>query len=219
MHDKVAALEKLARGGSAACSRNRQMQTRFCTALLGHSETTKPRSKRNRRASWARQKWMPVPKAMWWFGLPSRSSFSGASCLEELGFDVVGAKGFARIKALADAVDAVYSSDEAKQRFEILARQVFARFKALLMEPTAFAYVERHDNIEATYKKLTERRDTADVTELQLALESPVGGILRRGWASAFSRSGHQLPRVLAIYECTPWLSSSVLWCRQKCLL
>jgi hypothetical protein len=36
---------------------------------------------------------------------------------------------------------------------------VFIRFKALLMEPTAFAYAERHDNIEAIYKKLTERRD------------------------------------------------------------
>jgi type I restriction enzyme, R subunit len=89
--------------------------------------------------------------------------------LRGLGFDagsLIGAKGFARIKALADAVDAVYSSDEAKRRFEILARQVFIRFKALLMEPTAFAYGERHDNIEAIYKKLTERRDTADVTEL-----------------------------------------------------
>jgi type I restriction enzyme R subunit len=89
--------------------------------------------------------------------------------LRGLGFDpatLIGSKGFARIRGLADAVEAVYSSDEAKRRFEILARQVFIRFKALLMEPTVFAYAERHDNIEAIYKKLTERRDTADVTEL-----------------------------------------------------
>ena len=89
--------------------------------------------------------------------------------LRSLGFDpasLIGTKGFARIKGLADAVNAVYTTDEAKRRFEILARQVFIRFKALLMEPTAFAYAERHDNIEAIYKKLTERRDTADVTEL-----------------------------------------------------
>ena len=59
----------------------------------------------------------------------------------------------------------VYSSDEAKRRFETLARQVFTRFKALLTEPTAFAFAERHDNIDAIYKKLTERRDTADVTD------------------------------------------------------
>ncbi|TIM10231.1 type I restriction endonuclease subunit R [Mesorhizobium sp.] len=89
--------------------------------------------------------------------------------LHGLGCDpatLVGAKGFARIKGLADAVEAVYSSDESKRRFEIMARQVFTRFKALLVEPSAWAYAERHDNVEAIYKKLTERRDTADVTEL-----------------------------------------------------
>jgi hypothetical protein len=37
-----------------------------------------------------------------------------------------------------------------------MARQVFIRFKALLMEPSALTYAERHDNIEAIYKKLEE---------------------------------------------------------------
>ena len=89
--------------------------------------------------------------------------------LSGLGFDpkrLDGAKGFARIQALADAVDAVYANDESKRRFEIMARAVFSRFKALLMEPTALIYAERHDNIDAIYKKLSERRDTADVSEL-----------------------------------------------------
>ena len=93
--------------------------------------------------------------------------------LRGLGFNparLTGAKGFTRIAALADAVEAVYTSDEARRRFEILARQVFSRFKALLMEPSAFVYAERHDNLEAIYKKLSERRDTADVTELLKAL-------------------------------------------------
>jgi type I restriction enzyme, R subunit len=102
--------------------------------------------------------------------------------LRGLGFSpgsLSGTKGFTRIKALADAVDAVYSSDESKRRFEILARQVFLRFKALLMEPTAFAYAERHDNIEAIYKKLTERRDTADLTELLKELHRIVNEAIR----------------------------------------
>ncbi|MGF6664088.1 type I restriction enzyme R subunit [Paraburkholderia atlantica] len=89
--------------------------------------------------------------------------------LSSLGFQptrLVGAKGFARIQGLADAVDAVYTSDESKRRFEILARQVFTRFKALIMEPSALAYAERHDNIEAIYKKLSERRDMSDVSDL-----------------------------------------------------
>ncbi len=99
-----------------------------------------------------------------------------------LGFDVArltGAKGFARIQALADAVDVVYTSDESKRRFEILARQVFIRFKALVMEPSAFAYAERHDNIEAIYKKLEERRDTADVTDLLKELHRIVNEAIR----------------------------------------
>jgi type I restriction enzyme R subunit len=99
-----------------------------------------------------------------------------------LGFDpatLLGAKGFARIKGLADAVEAVYSSDEAKRRFEIMAREVFNRFKALLVEPSAWAFAERRDNIEAIYKKLTERRDTADVTELLKELHRIVNEAIR----------------------------------------
>ena len=99
-----------------------------------------------------------------------------------LGFDSTrfdGATGFARISAIRDAVDAVYTSDDAKQRFEVLARQVFIRFKALLTEPSALVYAEPHDNIEAIYKKLTERRDTADVTELLKALHRIVNEAIR----------------------------------------
>jgi len=89
--------------------------------------------------------------------------------LHGLGFEannLLGTKGFTRIQLLADAVEAVYTSDETKRRYEILARVVFSRFKALLVEPSALIFAERHDNIEAIYKKLTERRDTADVSEL-----------------------------------------------------
>jgi type I restriction enzyme R subunit len=89
--------------------------------------------------------------------------------LRGLGFEanaLIGTKEFTRIQLLADAVEAIYTSDEAKRRYEILCRVVFSRFKALLVEPSALVYAERHDNLEAIYKKLGERRDTADVSEL-----------------------------------------------------
>ncbi|MDA8254894.1 MAG: type I restriction endonuclease subunit R [Betaproteobacteria bacterium] len=98
--------------------------------------------------------------------------------LRGLGFEPAGllgggaaTTGFSRIQGLADAVEAVYSNDESKRRFEIMARVVFNRFKALLTEPSALAYAERHDNIEAIYKKLGERRDTADVSALLKVLQ------------------------------------------------
>jgi type I restriction enzyme R subunit len=102
--------------------------------------------------------------------------------LHGLGFEpnrLIGARGFAKIQAIADGVEAVYTSDESKRRFEILARVVFTRFKALIMEPAAFTYAERHDNIEAIYKKLEERRDTADVTELLKELHRIVNEAIR----------------------------------------
>jgi len=103
--------------------------------------------------------------------------------LRGFGFDpnrLIGAKGFTRIAAIADGVDAVIGSrDEGRRRFEILARQVFIRFKALIMEPIAFTYASRHDNIEAIYKKLVERRDTADVTDLLKELHRIVNGAIQ----------------------------------------
>src|SRR5262249_17276986 len=99
-----------------------------------------------------------------------------------LGFDparLSGSKGFVRIQALRDAVDALYTSDESKRRYEIIARHVFSRFKALLMERSVFQYAERHDNIEAIYKKLQERRDTADVTEVLKELHKIVNESIR----------------------------------------
>jgi type I restriction enzyme R subunit len=103
-----------------------------------------------------------------------------------LGFDslsLIGSKGFTRIEALRDAVEAVYGGNlgasESKRRYEILARVVFTRFKALLMEPSALVFAERHDNIEAIYKKLSERRDTADVTALLKELHRIVNEAIR----------------------------------------
>ena len=102
--------------------------------------------------------------------------------LKKLGFDpadLIGTTGFARIQGLHDAVDAVQTTDEDKRRFEIMARHVFARFKTLLMEPSAYVYAERHDNIEAIYKKLEEKRDTADVTQLLKELHRIVNDAIR----------------------------------------
>lgn len=102
--------------------------------------------------------------------------------LRSLGFDpdrLNGATGFTRIAALRDATNALYVSDEAKRRFEIMAREVFSRFKALVTAPSAYAYAIRHDNIEAIYKKLEERRDTADVTGVLKELHRIVNEAIR----------------------------------------
>ena len=103
---------------------------------------------------------------------------------------LLGSQGFVRIQLLADAVNAVYTSDESKRRYEILSRVVFSRFKALLVEPSASAYAERHDHLEAIYKKLTERRDTADVTELLKVLHRIVNQAIATQGAGSDQATG-----------------------------
>ena len=102
--------------------------------------------------------------------------------LRGLGFEpnrLVGATGFTRIAALRDAVDALYTTEEAKRRFEIMAREVFSLMKTLVQEPSVRPYYIRHDNIEAIYKKLDERRDTADVTAVLKELHKIVNEAIR----------------------------------------
>ena len=88
-------------------------------------------------------------------------------------------RGFPRIRALADAVEALNQDAESRRRFEILARIVFARFRSLSTERSAYVYAERHDNIEAIFRKLSERRDGADVTQVLKALHELVGEAIR----------------------------------------
>jgi type I restriction enzyme R subunit len=102
--------------------------------------------------------------------------------LRDLGFEpdrLTSATGFTRIAALRDAVAALYTTDEAKRRFEIMAREIFSRMKTLILEPSIRPYYIRHDNIEAIYKKLDEKRDTTDVTAVMKEIHKIVNEAIR----------------------------------------
>ncbi len=76
-------------------------------------------------------------------------------------------------------MDALYTTDEAKRRFEIMAGELFSRMKTLILEPSVQPYYVRHDNIETIYKKLSERRDASDVTALLKGLHKIVNEAIR----------------------------------------
>ena len=118
-------------------------------------------------------RWGGRPSARWYWSGMRDAINETEHHLRTAGFDpdrFVGATGFEKIEAFRDATEAIRSSDDTRRRFEILARQVFARFKALLTEPSARIFAERHDNIETCYRKLQEKRDQAHVTEVLKAL-------------------------------------------------
>ena len=83
--------------------------------------------------------------------------------LAECGFDLkklIEAVGFAKLALLSkssedSAVNAVCRTDETRARFEVLAREVFKKRKALVSEPLRLKpYRQRADAIDAIYKKL-----------------------------------------------------------------
>jgi len=95
------------------------------------------------------------------------------SFLKTLGFDLqnlLDSEGFGRIKSLKDAVEAVYTSDESKKKFEILSGEVFKKFKAVLPDPVINKFRPRHDAIRIIYKKLQENKEKADISDVMKSL-------------------------------------------------
>jgi len=93
--------------------------------------------------------------------------------LDALGFDparLVGAKGFDRIQGLRDAVDALCKSDEAKRRFEIMARQVFIykKYQEIIAD-----YNREKDRVtvEETFARLVELANSLDSEQRRAAEE------------------------------------------------
>ena len=98
--------------------------------------------------------------------------------LQTLGFDldsIEKAEGFDQIKAIKNGVDAVYTNDETRKKFEILAREVFKKFKAVFPDPAIEQYQVPYKAIDIIYKKLQENQETADISHVMKALQDVVG--------------------------------------------
>jgi type I restriction enzyme R subunit len=73
------------------------------------------------------------------------------------------------------AVNAVCKTDETRARFEVLAREVFKKRKALVGEPELTKpYLRRANAIDAIYKKLQANKEAADITAVMMGLRGVV---------------------------------------------
>jgi type I restriction enzyme R subunit len=103
--------------------------------------------------------------------------------LKECGFELsklVEAEGFGKLALLSkenesSAVNAVCKTDETRARFEVLAREVFKKRKALVGEPELTKpYMQRVYGIDAIYKKLQDNKEAADITAVMMGLRGVV---------------------------------------------
>jgi len=93
---------------------------------------------------------------------------------------LVEAVGFAKLALLSkssedSAVNAVCRTDETRARFEVLARELFKKRKALVSDPVRIKpHRQRANAIDAIYKKLQENKAAADISAVMMALHGVV---------------------------------------------
>lgn len=69
-----------------------------------------------------------------------------------------------RIKYIQEGYNAICINDECRNKFGILSREVFKKYKALMPDNSIYEFKDKRDAINAIYSMLTDGVDEADVT-------------------------------------------------------
>ncbi|MBI2959185.1 MAG: type I restriction endonuclease subunit R, partial [Betaproteobacteria bacterium] len=88
--------------------------------------------------------------------------------------DIIDRSGFARNAAIDAGKEAVNENDKSRKRFEILAREVFKKFRACLTVQGIDAQRAERDAIDIIYRSLQKDRDEKDITEIIRKLHAVV---------------------------------------------
>lgn len=97
--------------------------------------------------------------------------------LKELGFnlsDLMNAKPMEKLAKINEATDIVSLNETTRTKFEIMARDVFRKYKALYPEDEIKPFIKQFNAIEAIYDALNQKVKTADITEIMLQLQEVV---------------------------------------------
>lgn len=96
---------------------------------------------------------------------------------DEIGFDLqdlITSEGLQKILAIDKAVNAVYTNDVTKQKFLILARDVFKKYRALQPDKTLKEYAPKKNAIDVIYTKIEGNIESADVSGLMSKIQAVV---------------------------------------------
>ncbi len=88
--------------------------------------------------------------------------------------DLMNAKPMQKIGKLKDAADCICLNETTRTTFEIMARNVFRKYKALYPEDEIKPFIKKYNAIDAIYGLLNQNTKTADVTEIMMELQSIV---------------------------------------------
>ncbi len=89
-------------------------------------------------------------------------------------FSIVKSEGLHKIKAIGLGVEAVYTTDETKNKFGVLAREVFKKYKALMPDKAIYTYKECRDAINAIYETITDNIIESDISAIIRSVQEVV---------------------------------------------
>lgn len=96
---------------------------------------------------------------------------------DELAFHLetaVQAEGTWKIKAIQDGVNAVCRNDETRNKFGVLAREVFKKYKALMHKPEIYEFQPQRDAINAIYSVIHRNEDESDISDIVRKVQAVV---------------------------------------------
>ncbi|MCC6761704.1 MAG: type I restriction endonuclease subunit R [Chitinophagaceae bacterium] len=88
---------------------------------------------------------------------------------DELSFTLqtlIKAEGTYKIKAIQNGVEAVCTNDETRNKFGVLAREVFKKFKALMPDAAIYQFKAQRDAINAIYDATAEEVEGSDISSI-----------------------------------------------------
>lgn len=88
--------------------------------------------------------------------------------------DAIKSEGAWKIKAILEGVNAVCRNDESRNKFGVLAREVFKKYKALFPQPEIFAFQPQRDAINAIYASINRNEDEADISAIVRQVQAVV---------------------------------------------
>ncbi|CAA9890827.1 Type I restriction enzyme R Protein [Candidatus Methylobacter favarea] len=98
---------------------------------------------------------------------------------DEVNFDLqelIKAEGLHKLSAMEKAINAVYTNDETRRKYQILAREVFKKFKALQPDKALRQYEARKNAIDVIYTAIEDKVESADVADIMMKIQSVVDG-------------------------------------------
>jgi type I restriction enzyme R subunit len=97
--------------------------------------------------------------------------------IDEVSFnleELINTSGLEKLAAIQKGINAVYTNDETILKFQVLAREVFKRYKALQPDKILNKYASRKNAINVIYVAIENNVESADVAEIMRNIQSVV---------------------------------------------